>query len=155
LLERPNLRKTALCRNWISSSSCDKGKKCPYAHGGCELRVSNNCEAPPQIKYRGSSNNSHSSSETELNAEVFGNTRNPHYPRRTPRPAYMFEQLGHSETTQRGRVPTTGGHAWYSPSWVEYDAAYYILPAFTAYQYQHVQFPYKTHDRSTNCALQD
>ena len=147
LLERPNLRKTALCRNWSSSSSCDKGRKCPYAHGGCELRTLDNVETPPQTQYHGSSNKSHSSSEAELNADDY-------CPRTNAPPANMCERYEHPQRTRRGRIPTNGPTLC-PPAWVGYDPACYILPTYTAYQYQFVRFPYYSYDHSPHGALQD
>ena len=39
LVERPNLRKTSLCRHWIASGQCERESKCTYAHGEHELRT--------------------------------------------------------------------------------------------------------------------
>jgi hypothetical protein len=39
LQERPDLRKTALCRAWNSTGSCSNGDDCAYAHGQGELRA--------------------------------------------------------------------------------------------------------------------
>ena len=46
LLQRPNLRKTSLCRHWARRGSCGKDTQCPYAHGIQELRSQNVTSIP-------------------------------------------------------------------------------------------------------------
>lgn len=63
LQEKPDLRKTALCRAWNSTGSCSNGDDCPYAHGQRELRTP--CP-PPVVEVP---NWSGSPTHSELSAE--------------------------------------------------------------------------------------
>lgn len=155
LLERPNLRKTALCRNWSISSSCDKGKKCPYAHGLCELRALESLDSPPQMPYSGSSNKSHSNCEAELNGGEREHQRRPHHPRKYASHRISGESFGCPERGLSRSSTSTSGNAWCSPVWVNYDLPCYVLPALTAYQYQYAPFPYQSYENNPHGASQD
>lgn len=46
LQEKPNLYKTSMCRQWLSSGECAREENCPYAHGATDLSFEEKIDSP-------------------------------------------------------------------------------------------------------------
>jgi hypothetical protein len=122
LLERPDLRKTSLCRHWSSTGSCDKADKCPYAHGEEQLRPRSSLEGRVNSSSSSESAPTDAMCANELNSFVGASLS------RAPTRSSTLDGLG-SEWLDNTKIsPKLGDNncqEWQAPSsWFRYDQPY-------------------------------